>query len=236
MEAGPWRGAAAAAALLVSLGWAASKAYRPPFPDPSGIRVPRGEAIQNGALLSLGMRRLAADLSFIRLLMYYGTPEEREEDDHAHPHGVAHQWGSGHYPDMLPLATRIIELDPAFTFVPVYAAGALAFNLDRPDEAMSMLTRASGLLPPDDPVQWKYRVLVAGIGFHKKGDAERVLAEVSPILGDPNCPTLIKNMMAFLNRRLGRRDEAVRLYREILRSKDASYRHIAERALKELGA
>ena len=47
---------------------------------------------------------------------------------------------------------------------------------------------------------------------------------------------MLKHLLAFLDLRLGRREEAIRLYREILRSRDKGYAEFARGALKRLGA
>ena len=218
------------ALLLLNLFVAGS--FRLPFPEANAMRVPSDDAVESGAFLTLGMRRLAADLSLIRLIMYYGTPElehAEEGHDHASHTGRAHgvDYGGGSYHEILDRTLQVLDLDPYFTYAALFSAGALAFNLQRPDEALAVLQKAM----ERNPKEWTYHAYVVAIGFHKKGDAKQVLEQLTPVLSEPDCPTLLKNMVAFLNRRLGHKEEAIRLYREILLAKDKSYEGFARRAL-----
>ena len=204
-----------------------------PFPTMTEMKLSTESAVQSTALMALGMRRLAADLAFVQLMLYYGTPEPGlEHEDHAHEGPGHNEYEGGSYPEIVARTLQIMDMDPYSVFSVLYSAGALAFNLDKPDDALRLLEIASSR----DPRQWKYRSYIAGIGFSKKGNAQEALRELTPILSEPDCPVLLKNLLAFLNRRLGRRDEAIRIYRDILKSKDPSYNHVAKKALAELGA
>lgn len=220
--------AGALCALLLNA-WALGL-RRPPLPEPSSMRLDPSDAAETAAFLTLGMRRLGADIAFVRLLMYYGTPEPGAEE-HEEAAGHYHHEG-GSYAELGPRTLRIMDLDPYFAYAPLFGAGALAFNLNRPDEALAVLEAAADR----DPKQWKYRAAMAGIGFHKKGDPLKVIRELSPMLAEPDCPTLLKNLLAFLNRRAGRREEAARIYRDILTSRDPAYYAMARQALQELGS
>ncbi|MBI4346519.1 MAG: hypothetical protein HY553_06670 [Elusimicrobia bacterium] len=227
--------AAGAVAAAVLLNTAAGRVFGSPLPPPDELRLTYDDAVRSAGLMSLGMRRLAADIEFIRLLMYYGSAGEQGQDGsadaHAHPEGE-HDDGPGAYPQLASRTLRILDLDPWFSYVALYSAAALAFNLDQPDQALAVLRHAAAR----DPKNWQYRAYVAAIGFSKTGDAAKVHRELEPVVRDPECPTMLKNIVAFLSRRLGRREQAIGLYREILRSRDKNYHAMAEKALQELGA
>ncbi|MBI3547636.1 MAG: hypothetical protein HY078_01155 [Elusimicrobia bacterium] len=221
-----------AAAALLNAG--ASRAVAPSLPPLAGTKPQREYAVQTAGLAGAGMRRLAADLSFIQLMMYYGSPEGAVHAAHEEHEGppTSHA-DTGHYRQMYPRAKSILELDPFFRYAVLFSAGALAFNLNRPEEALRLLEDASR----GDPAYVRYKAYIAGIAFHRGGGTqETVLRTLTPALADPDCPVLIKHIVAFLNLRLGHREEAIRLYREILLSKDASYRGLAMGALRRLGA
>jgi len=219
----PWREAVAAFAAVALLNAVAALATPSIFPDPSRMRVVPQDAARTGALLSLGMRRLAADISFIDLLVYYGEWElgisEQENEN-----------GRGRFFEFKDRTLRILDLDPYFTYVALYSAGSLAFNLDRPQEALEVLDYAARFMPKE----WKLRAYSAAIALKMKGDAEGVRRELMPVLQEPDCPTQLKSMLAFLNRRLGHREEAIRIYQDILISRDPSYVGIARKALEEM--
>ncbi len=181
--------------------------------------------MQDLATLSLGLRRLGADLEFLRLLQYYGTEEAGV------PERVAEN-GGGRYPEVLPRTLRLLDLDPFFTPAALFAAGALAFNLDRPDEAVILLQTALRR----HPQQWRYHAYLAAVGYQKARDPEQVMRVLEPFVWEPDCPTLVKNQVAFLMRHAGRLDEARKLYRNILdTTADQGYKEQAERALRVLG-
>ncbi len=210
---------------------AAAAGLRPPVGLGGLARALSPEtAVETAALFSLGMRRLAADAGLVRLLLYYGSAEE--EGVHAHEgRDHAHSWGGGRYDELGPRALRILDADPTFSYAALYSAGALAFNLDRPEEALRVLEDALRR----DPRNFQYKAYIAAVGFHKKGQPEGVLRLLEPVLSEPDCPTMIKNMAAFLYVRAGRRREAAALYREIHEtSRDEGYRRLAERELARL--
>jgi tetratricopeptide (TPR) repeat protein len=214
---------------------------------PSGRRAPSNfsadTAVETVGFLSLGMRRLAADLGLIRMLVYYGTPEDESgHEGHGHPPGghdaydPAHpelSWGGGHYPELLARARAIRALDPRYDYPVFYAAGALAFNLNRPSQALDLLEEALR----DDPGSAQLKAYVGAIGFLKQGDGRRVVEMLEPTLADPDCPTMIKMMLALMYRQQRRPADAVRLYREVLAtSRDEGYKAQARHALSTLGA
>ncbi|MEK7746849.1 MAG: hypothetical protein AAB576_09295 [Elusimicrobiota bacterium] len=219
----PWL---ALAAAVGALNFTALRLLPAPFPPAREMQLAREDAARNATLLSLGMRRLAADIAFVRMLLYYGTPEQGGHEGHAH----GPDYGSGHYFDLAPQARRILDLDPRFSYTVLYAAGALAFNLDRPQEALALLESGRRT----EPKNWRYASTIAAIGFHAKGDASKVLSELEPLLRERDCPTMLKNIAAFLCVRSGRKAEARRLYREILESRDKDYHEVARKALERL--
>lgn len=206
--------------------------------DLVGVRLQADSAVEDAALFGLGMRRLAADLNLVRLLVYYGTPEEAGvivEEPGSHPFtGMEHvekSWGGGVYPEMASRAERILDIDPGFTYVALYTAGALAFNLNRPGDALAVLRYALAR----DPDNFELKEYVAAVGFHEHGNREEVARILEPMLSKPDCPTMIKSMMASLYLRMGRRAKAISLYRDILEtSRDAGYRNLARNKLADL--
>ena len=217
---------AAAASALLNAG------IPRPIAPPADARLPvlsPDTAVETASLLGLGMRRLSADLALIRLLIYYGTPETGAE---SLPEHFDAENGGGRYAELGPRALRILDLDPSFSYAALYSAGALAFNLGRPKEGLEVLRYALSR----DPANLQLRVYVAAIGFARHGDSASVIRVLEPALSSPDCPTMIKSMVAFLYARRGDRASAARLYREIIEtSRDPGYRSIAARMLAGLG-
>lgn len=201
---------------------------RHPFPPPDAIREVRQSAVGDALALSLGLRRLAADLWFIRLMQYYGTqPSEVMEGNGAAPV----EYGAGRYPEFLPMARHILALDPYFTNAVLYAAGSMAFNMYRPEEAVSFLNGAVLY----NPREWKYITLLSAIGYSKAKDPKKVAEIITPLLDEPDCPVMLRQLGAFLNKKAGNYGAAYRIYRTIMEtSKESSYVENARREMAKL--
>ncbi len=221
---------AAAAALAFAGPWFFMTSSHP-FPPPDRIREVRQSSVQDALALSLGLRRLAADVWFIRLMQYYGSPEVervRGEDGHFE---LEPDFGSGKYPEFLPLARHVLALDPYFTNAGLYAAGSLAFNLYRPEEAVGFLNGALVY----HPREWKYVTLLAAIGYSKAKDPAKVARIIAPLLLEPDCPVMIRQLAAFLNKKAGNYREAYLIYKTILETtRDQFYIDNARRELAKL--
>ncbi|MDA8244773.1 MAG: hypothetical protein M0025_11735 [Elusimicrobia bacterium] len=233
------------AALLALLAGslASSRAVAPSYPPLSELRSPQGGAGEDMLALALGARRLAADLWFVRLMQYYGTRELQEgeaEEPYAwllprKPGGQDEDFhaenGEGRYPEFLPLALHVMRLDPGFSAAGLYAAGSLAFNMDRPAEAEQVL-RLGIRYRPDD---WKYATLLAAIGYSRSSSPEEVARAIKPLLAEKDCPVMLKQLAAFLDKKAGDYAGAAAVYADIAAtSRDAAYVANARRELRLL--
>lgn len=238
-------GLPAAALLCWAAGAWAGASYRLPFPPPSEMRSPLDGAGGDMLSLALGARRAFADLWFVRLLQYYGKQEVREGSDqpghetHQHrvdEHGHVHcdhgaDYGKGDYPRFLPMARHVLEVDPSFTAAGLYGAASLAFNMERPAEAEELLNYGLKY----SPKEWKYLTVLAAIGYSKAQNPAAVAEAIRPLLREPDCPVMLKQLAAFLNKRAGNFAAAAAIYADILAtSRDEFYLRNAERELREL--
>ena len=217
---------AAAAPAAIGLGILASNLMPAPFPHPSEIRWEQHELGDMGGVL-LGMRRLAADVAWIQLLQYYGTPEAHGEDTHGH--GPA-EFGGGRYPDFLARAKRVVDIDSTFHYAYLYAASSLAWNLERPDEALALL--ADGVAR--NPTYWRFRMYAAAILYRRQGRFDDMLNLLENVANYPDCPNLVRVLLArvYESRRLWGRAEA--LWEQIRVSGDPDYLHMARQKLAAL--
>ena len=231
-----------AAALLA---WACGAAvsygsYQSHFPPPSEIRVPVQGAAGDMFALAFGARRLFADVWFIRLMQYFGTPElEKGEEAAAHEespeHGHHHHHRSlegGKYPEFQARALHVLEIDPGFTMAALYGAGSLAFNLGKAREAQAVLEYALKYSPKN----WKYLNMLAALGYYKNAEAPQAVADaLAPILKDPDCPVMLKQQAAFLNKKIGNYAAATAIYADIAAtSRDLAYVRNTELQLAKL--
>ncbi len=222
------------AVFALAAGGFASSGYRSPFPPPSEIRVPAAGASGDMLALALGARRLFADLWFIRLMQYYGTREfhgGEEAGDGQHRHDEHENFGAGEYPLFLPMARHVLEVDPAFTAAGLYGAASLAFNMQRGEDAMELINYALKY----NPREWKYLAMLAAIGYSKAQNPVAVAEAIAPILKDPDCPVLLKQLAAFLNKKAGKYAAAAAIYADIAAtSRDEAYVKNAGRELEKL--
>ena len=194
------------------------------MPSLSTVRVTADSALEDLGFLGLGLRRQAADVHFIRLLEYYGTPEQAVEEEKL-------EQGGGNYPQLYTRALRMLELDPYFRYGASYAAGALAYNLGRPNEAIGLLKHALEY----DPQAWQYHLYLAAIAYKKDQEFGKLVEVLEPALRDPECPALLKSIVAGVYVKLGQKDKALALYADIAEnSKDPDFRRVARERNEKL--
>jgi tetratricopeptide (TPR) repeat protein len=242
----PGRAGLLAGALLC---WAAAaysaSAYRSPFPPPSEMRAPANGAGGDMLALALGARRTFADLWFVRLMQYYGTREVKEVSEVPGHEGHVHRvdelghhhcdhgkdYGKGDYPLFLPMARHVLEVDPYFTAAGLYAAASLAFSLERAAEAEELLRHALIY----SPKEWKYLTVLAAIGYSNAENPAAVAQTIAPLLREPDCPVMLKQQAAFLNKKSGNHAAAAAIYADIAAtSRDEFYVRNARNELAKL--
>ena len=69
----------------------------------------------------------------------------------------------------------------------------------RPEEAVSLLNGALIYRPKE----WKYVALLAAIGYSKAKNPAKVSELITPLIMEPDCPVMIRQLAAFLNKRMG---------------------------------
>jgi tetratricopeptide (TPR) repeat protein len=214
--------------LVGRLGAARAGAYLPSGQLPlERVGLDTAHAMEELAFVGLGMRRQDADLHFIRLLQYYGESEPGEEEGPG-PHLES---GGGNYPEIYPRALRLMELDPYFRYGCLYAAGALAFNLNRPEQAVSLLRAAL----QNDPKAWQYHLYLAAVAYKKEREFGKLVDVLEPALKDPGCPALLKSIVAGIYRKMGMLQKALALYQDIVdHSKDEGLRQASRERIRRI--
>lgn len=250
---GQFVGGCVCAAVLLSGAWLVSKTPFPKFPV---FERPSMDvfAAQDMAMVLNGARRLGADLAFIQLMQYYGSPENANPH---HPRGWArkspplhHEEHEGHvhlhmgsegnadatnrpsrsFPQLLEYTLRAGSLDPRFHFLFLFSSGALAFNLNRGDDAMTALEQGAR----GDPSFWRYRLYQGAIAFRKNQEIDKAIANLEEAISDPECPSMIKNILGNIYIKQGNYQRAKEIYLDLLNSRDGSYKQFAEQQLRKL--
>lgn len=263
------RALALTAVLLAGLSIALARLYSSPMPYAAFSSETAYTAVDLAGAV-FGVRRLAADIAWIQLLQYYGTPErplskEQEyrlswdmtkylfgiddgHDSHDRDGGGGGgeeyhaQIDGGKYAGLLSYCYRIVALDPFYTYAYLYGGGALAWNLNRPEEALELLRHGITVMErchhdlTRDVQQpyWQLNLYVSAIVYRTSGDHAAMVRLLETAVRQPAAPNMVKAILANIYQKQNNLPAAARLWLEIYDSKDPSYRATAEKKLAEL--
>ncbi|MFH1259816.1 MAG: hypothetical protein ABII74_08425 [Elusimicrobiota bacterium] len=164
------------------------------YPWPQGLLTAQSEFSDVGGIL-LGMRRLSADLAWIQTLQYYGGQESEESEDEHQEH--EHNFGGGHYPELLAYCQRVVKLDPYFHYAYLYGAASLAWNLHRYEQATSLLQDGIKYNPNYE----KFYIYISAMEFSQKEDYRKAIPKLENIIALPECPLMVKVILAHIYKR-----------------------------------
>jgi hypothetical protein len=174
-----------------------------PWPYPPFSRLlTRRSGLQDAALIATGFRALAADIAWVQLLQYVGGGTLPGEDVNRT------------YDELLPMTLRVTRIDPYFRHAYLYSAGMLAFfkNIQRPQEALIVLNEGIQA----NPDYWPLRTYAAAIGFMEKDQFDAMAQMLEKTVTDPQCPPMIKSIMANAYKLHGRTRDALRIWEMLL--------------------
>ena len=207
--------------LSDGMGW-----HYPPLND---LLVTEHYLTDVGALL-MGSHRLAADVAYIDFLQYYGTPGSAEEELRPPMPGEQRDLSSK-YPRLLELATRILRLDPFFSTAVLEAAGALAYNHNRVDQALTLLREAIERAPNF----YRYHLYISAILYKQKGNDQATIGLLMEAIKYPDCPAMFQLILGNLLHRVGRPLDAARVFIHAYQTANKDYeKKDALRRLNEL--
>lgn len=203
-------------------------------------------AVQDMTAVLTGARRFGADLAFIQMLVYYGTVEnshpdhagETEEEHRGHVH-VPHEETAADitlaplpdYPNLKTLGLRVGILDPFFRYAFLFTGGALGFNLNRTQEALDVLRRGAEA----DPHYPRYALYAGALNYRYARGHDEVVPWLEEAIKDPDCPTMVKNILANIYRRQGNNRRAAEIFLDMMEnSRDPEYVDLARRKLEEM--
>jgi tetratricopeptide (TPR) repeat protein len=194
--------------------------------------------VQDIGAISLGARRVGANLAYIQLLQYYGVglfhhPKDDEGDGHAQARypRIKQVEIDLNFPRLQEFGFRIIRLHPRFNAAVLEVAGALAFNQHRTDEALELLREAI----TRDPVFFRYHLYTAAILYKFDNDDDKLIEKLDEAVQYPDCPPLLKNVLANLYKKKGQFENAAKIYINIIeRGVHESDRNHAAYELKKI--
>ncbi len=183
-----------------------------------------------------GFRKITSDIAWIQLLQYYGgeAPEDVEkETQNEHNQEHHNHWEHmtkiqpGKYKRFLDYCRRITILDPLYSFVYFYGVGCLAWNLERPDEALKYLEEGLKNLKFQKDIQnsdyWDLVKYQQAIFYKIGGNYKEMILQLKEIVENGRAPNLVKAILANLYKKYGFYRESLNLWYELLLSGDPEY-------------
>lgn len=138
------------------------------------LLLPDATAVRWGAL---GQRTTAADLYFLRLVQYVGTPSAE----------------AAGWPQLLPLAELITDLDPEFGYA-YETAGVLLSSKHRPDESDRILEKGMAAVPG----RWQLPFFASYNHWYLREDYEAGARLLLRAAGIPGSPAYLSKLAARL--------------------------------------
>jgi tetratricopeptide (TPR) repeat protein len=211
--------------LAIGLEITAAKRYVPPFPSLQvALASPLADLHDFGGIV-LGVRRLAADVAWIQTLQYYGTAEEGASE-------FENENGIGKYPKFLAYCQRVARIDPHFTYVYYYGGTALGWNLGRLDEAEQLLREGI----QNNHQEWRLPQYLAALAYQKNHDPAQLILFLEGYVSQPDCPNLLRALLANLYKKEKRYKDAIRIWLLIAETGDPNYSHRAQQQITTLAA
>jgi hypothetical protein len=224
--------ALAALALLAAFSHAGlRRSYALPWPG-LGRLVLGPDALQDVSFTAAGFRRAAADVAWIQFLHAIAVDmhAHEEEDEHEHGHDGDHPEAEGPTAGVRDAALRVARIDPYFIQAYLFGAGVLAFDYSdpRPAEALELLREGIERNPGDRSLQ----TVTAAILYKVRGQSGPMLEELEKLAAEPDCPGLMRAILANLYKREGLTAKAAAMWRLVLEGRSSSGER--DRAAKEL--
>lgn len=172
---------------------------------------PKGEWVRP---LTFGYTRLGADLCWLEAIQYYGKHRRSNRDYR--------------YADVL--FDTATGLDPHFE--EAYVFGALILEDANPEAARALLRRGMRHNPESWRICFDYGFLL----FRHQKDSEEAAVYLTRSSKLPGAPARVARLAAYAAAKSGRRELAIELWSEVLRSSEnEEVRSIARRYLCDLG-
>lgn len=236
--------------LIISLLYSSSlltgklinNSYYTKFSMISNIKLPIEQYfILDSIGLLTGIRKLVSDIAWIQLLQYYGGPPPEQSNNEHHQHNHFEHMTKiqpGKYKKLIQYCRRVTILDPLYSYVYFYGVGSLAWNLERPDEALEYLNEGLKNLefqkntPNSD--YWELVKYQQAIYYKLGGKYKEMLAQLRMIVDGGKAPNMVKAILANLYKKFEFYEEALQIWKQLLESGDPEYVERAKYQIKIL--
>ncbi|MCS7184924.1 MAG: tetratricopeptide repeat protein [bacterium] len=166
-----------------------------------------------------GIKKLAADYIWIRMLQYYAGHDFNYMDEK-------------NYPDLIKYFKRITMLSPDWSRSVEWGVGVLAFNHKRYSEAMELLKLGIKFRPN----YTRFYMYVGAIGYLSKNMEIEAISILEKIVENSDSLTAL-NILANIYKKNGRYNDAIRIYErmiEVAESIGAYYSDYVEHAKRNI--
>jgi tetratricopeptide (TPR) repeat protein len=194
--------------------------YALPFP-PLQELVSGPHSLEDVAMIVGGFRSVAADVAWIQLLQNVSGNGPLGED------------AQKPLPTLKEDTLRVVRIDPYFHRAYLFGAVILAWfkSVDRPEEALEILQEGIR----NNPNYWVFRSTVGAIVYKKKEDFPQVAHLLEDAVSQPDCPGLIKAILANTYKSMGQYRKALEVWGVVLDDPDnADYHARARNQIREL--
>lgn len=190
--------------------------YQLPYPPFEKLLI-QHSGFQDVAFIVSGFRSLAADVAWVQLLQNMG------DYGHAEEKGMS-------YPYLKDDTLRVTRIDPYFKRAYMFGAATLAYlqTTNRPAEALEVLNEGIRY----NPKHWPFHTFVSGVGYKQSNQFEKMIKMLETSLADPECPTMVKAILANAYKLHRRYPESLALWKIILN--DENGRDYHQRAKEEI--
>jgi len=181
----------------------------------SGTLDPKIVSSLRAAALLTGYKVLIGHAFWIEVIQYYADWDNAVD----------------HFSKLYDYCRLASDLNPEFIPVYTYGAAALAYQLHRLDEAVKLLQK--GILA--NPKENRLKLMLAAIEYHYQADYKTEIPFLEYQISQGNAPTMLINILANTYMKVGRDQDAIRLWQHILATTNSdSQKYEAAQKLKVL--
>jgi len=162
-----------------------------------------------------GQKVLVGHIFWIHVAQYYGDTDNARD----------------RYAQIYDFCSLASDLNPRLTGIYTFGAAVLAFHVNRPEEAFRLL--AKGIQA--NPEELGLKNLYAAVLFRHSENYERAVPFLEAQIRMGEAPTMLVNILANTYAKVGRTQDAIRVWRTILTTaKTDEQRIIAAKELQDL--
>lgn len=189
-----------------------------PYEDSATLQMDKriASTMRAGALLT-GTKVLTGHLFWIGVIQYYGNVDNSVD----------------RFAKLYDYCRLASDLNPQFVSIYTYGGSALAFHLKRVDQAIALLEKGVKANPHAD----RLKFIQAAILFQNTDKMDLLIPILEEEVRRSDAPPLMINILANSYSKVGRYQEAIRLWKHVLQSNADKERKIeAARRLQDLYA